>query len=393
MHPEAMSNRLVSIIVNNFNYERFLGEAIASALSQTYEPKEVLVVDDGSTDGSLDVISSFGASVKPIFKTNEGQASTFNAGFEASKGEVIIFLDADDLLLPEAAMHAVRVLEEPDVVKVHWPMWEIDENGNNTRRFHKKSLIDGDYREEFIARGPIALSQSPTSGNAWPRWFLEKAMPLPEHEDRHGADGFLKKLCPIYGPIRRLEIPLGCYRLHAGNYGGGSGTFFKLRRSLRRYPAYCRLLEDHLRRTGVDADSAAWMGPGSSFEWLEMAVELFDELERLVPQDAEVVLIDNGKFGSELLPGRELRPLVRGSDRIWGSSPESDEQAVRELERAIDAGAQYLAFAFPAFWWRESFPHLLRQVESRFERLCANERLVLFDLEANATDGVEGGGR
>src|SRR6476646_282737 len=92
---------LVSILINNYNYERFLKDAIDSALNQTYSKIEVIVVDDGSTDNSRSVIESYQDKVTAIFKENGGQASAFNTGFEASQGEIICFLDADDMFQPE----------------------------------------------------------------------------------------------------------------------------------------------------------------------------------------------------------------------------------------------------------------------------------------------------
>lgn len=102
-----MRSLLVSIIVNNYNYGRFLREAIESALSQTYKPLEVIVVDDGSTDCSRDVIASFGARILPVFKENGGQASALNAGFARSHGDLVMFLDSDDLLLDYAIERVV----------------------------------------------------------------------------------------------------------------------------------------------------------------------------------------------------------------------------------------------------------------------------------------------
>src|SRR5215208_2989974 len=92
---------LVSVLVSNYNYEHFLEEAVDSALKQTYSKLEVVVVDDGSTDGSRELIESYGDRVIPVLKENGGQASACNAGFRASKGEIVIFLDADDVLLPD----------------------------------------------------------------------------------------------------------------------------------------------------------------------------------------------------------------------------------------------------------------------------------------------------
>src|SRR5215213_900396 len=92
---------LVSVIIDNYNYGRFLREAIDSALGQTYPRVEVIVVDDGSTDDSRAVIAAYGDRVVPVLKENGGQASAFNAGFAASRGELICFLDADDTFMPE----------------------------------------------------------------------------------------------------------------------------------------------------------------------------------------------------------------------------------------------------------------------------------------------------
>ena len=92
---------LASIVINNYNYGRFLPEAIESALGHTYPNTEVIVVDDGSTDNSREVISKYGSRVISVLKANGGQGSAFNAGFAASKGDLIFFLDSDDFFYPE----------------------------------------------------------------------------------------------------------------------------------------------------------------------------------------------------------------------------------------------------------------------------------------------------
>jgi glycosyltransferase involved in cell wall biosynthesis len=106
----------VSIVIINYNYGRFLREAIDSALRQTYPHIEVVVVDDGSTDNSREIIASYGSKVVPVLKKNGGQGSAFNAGFAVSRGEMVIFLDADDYLFPRAVEQVVTAWE-PGVVK------------------------------------------------------------------------------------------------------------------------------------------------------------------------------------------------------------------------------------------------------------------------------------
>jgi len=91
---------LVSIIISSYNYARFLPQAVESALGQTYSRTEVIIVDDGSTDGSSEVMRQYSGQALLIDKPNGGQASAFNTGFGRSRGEVVIFLDSDDSLYP-----------------------------------------------------------------------------------------------------------------------------------------------------------------------------------------------------------------------------------------------------------------------------------------------------
>ena len=96
---EVALKPLVSVIINNYNYGRFVADAIDSALTQTYSNCEVIVVDDGSQDNSREVIARFGDRVRTVLKSNGGQSSAFNAGFAESSGGVICFLDSDDVFL------------------------------------------------------------------------------------------------------------------------------------------------------------------------------------------------------------------------------------------------------------------------------------------------------
>src|SRR6188474_3407037 len=107
---------LVSVIIDNYNYGRFLREAIDSALGQTY-PRVEVIVDDGSTDDSRAVIAAYGDRVVPVLKENGGQASAFNAGFAASRGELICFLDSDDAFKPEKVAAVVRFIEADGKLK------------------------------------------------------------------------------------------------------------------------------------------------------------------------------------------------------------------------------------------------------------------------------------
>jgi glycosyltransferase involved in cell wall biosynthesis len=111
-----MPGMLVSCIVPVFNGAAYLREALESALAQTYRPFELLVVDDGSTDGSAAVARAFGERIRLIEQPNRGPAAARNAGVVAARGKLVAFLDADDLWSPDKIAAQVRRLAEvPDL--------------------------------------------------------------------------------------------------------------------------------------------------------------------------------------------------------------------------------------------------------------------------------------
>jgi glycosyltransferase involved in cell wall biosynthesis len=201
----------VSVIVNNFNYAQFVGVAVGSALSQTYSNCEVIVVDDGSTDKSREVLKQFEGRAQVLLKENEGQVSAFNLGFLHAKGDLIIFLDSDDALFPEAIESAVAAWR-PNVVKVQFPLEILDPKGRRTGLLMPRcQLSEGDLLDEFLETGRYVTS--PTSGNVYSRPFLERLFPLPPAEWDHG-DAYLNTCAPFYGTISAIHRPLGLYRIH-----------------------------------------------------------------------------------------------------------------------------------------------------------------------------------
>jgi glycosyltransferase involved in cell wall biosynthesis len=214
-----------TIIINNYNYGRFLREAIESALAQSYPATEVIVVDDGSTDDSHAVIASFGERIAPILKENGGQASALNAGFAASHGEVIIFLDADDILYPTVMEQVVELFNgqaaagAPEVVRVQYRLDVITGTGEKTGAFmppHGKAIPSGDLRQQVIHYGDD-IAWLPTSGNAFSAAMLRSIFPIPEIPYRICADYYLSNLSPLYGQVLALPESGGQYRVHGAN--------------------------------------------------------------------------------------------------------------------------------------------------------------------------------
>jgi len=225
---------LVSIVINNFNYGRFLSEAIESALAQTHPRTEVIVVDDASHDGSQDIVRSFGSRVVPVLlESNRGQAGAFNAGFAKSQGEIVIFLDADDYLYPHAA---ARVAEAwvPGISKMQYRLDLVDRQGRFIDLYPapEVKLDSGNVVPRLLATGRYQTVV--TSGNAFSRLALLEVLPVPEQTFRMCADGYLVTVSPFHGPVLSSEEPLGAYRQHGDNAWGENALPLaeRLRRSL-----------------------------------------------------------------------------------------------------------------------------------------------------------------
>lgn len=223
---------LVSIVINNYNYGRYVGVAIESALGQSYPHKEIIVVDDGSSDDSLEVIRRFeGKGVQLVAKENGGQASALNRGLEVARGEMVQFLDADDLLDINCTAELVRAWE-PGLAAIQFYLRLCDregqpkpEGGTMPRR-----LQESGHLVQQLALG--FYYYSPTSGNFYCREALRKLFPIPESEFRLCADTYVQTGIPFVGRVKALSQTLGSYRIHGDN-GFYSASFSRDPKQLR----------------------------------------------------------------------------------------------------------------------------------------------------------------
>jgi len=216
-----------TVVVVNHNYERFLAEAIDSALGQRDALVEVVVVDDGSTDGSRDVIRRYGGRVRPVFQANCGQAGAFNAGLAAASGEIVVFLDADDVLASDLVARVTAAFAgDPGLVRVAYRLEIVDERGRPTGELmpaRDVAIPAGDVRRRVLAYGDD-LAWPPTSGNAFAARALRRVMPLPVTDDRIDADAWLHPTVPLLGTVATLDGVGGAYRAHGANFAFRAGA-------------------------------------------------------------------------------------------------------------------------------------------------------------------------
>jgi len=211
----------VDIVVTNHNYGRFLPEAIESACAQTHPEVAVVVVDDGSSDDSREVLRRYEDQVQVVLKEQGGQASALNAGLERCRGEVLLVLDADDVLRPQAAERvAAAFAARPELSKVQFPMAIVDADGNPTGAVkpggHLAAPV-GDQRPAELAF-PFDLPWLPGGGTGFRTEAVRRILPIPAADyPRSGADWYLVHLTALLGEAALLDEVCASYRVHGGN--------------------------------------------------------------------------------------------------------------------------------------------------------------------------------
>lgn len=276
-NPELVGDELnrneisLSFVINNYNYDRFLADAITSALNQTHlvqttfsqlvsmpsasplpvlgnevissetldrDPPsqvrrnvrrevrhqiEVIVVDDGSTDQSKTVMSHFLDHIRPVFKQNGGQASAFNAGFAASRGEWICFLDADDCVRPDKAARILQIAEQyPKAEWIFHPLQPVNEDLNPLlATCDEKGVTFLNLRSD-LTRGKFKPRTLPfpipaTSGLCIRRSLLAQILPMPEAEGIALNDTYLQFAALGNRPGVFLNEFLAAQRYHGNN--------------------------------------------------------------------------------------------------------------------------------------------------------------------------------
>lgn len=285
-----------AVLINNFNYGRYVGGAIESALAQTYRDCKVVVVDDGSTDDSWEVIRSFGKRIVALRQANAGQGAAYNAGWRHNDAEFVLFLDADDLLDPQAIEHGVAQMRgEPDaelpVATVSWTLRLIDRHGRELGGSTPYLMHGGDVRPVIHRFGHYA--GPPASGNLYRSSAIAAMFPLDASQWRRAADTVPFIAAPFAGSVKALCTPLGSYRLHRRPRLGVFGNIDSSLRSALLITEHRRLSMAAMLRANLGIDLA---GPFLPLPWMLRVRALSWRLDREQHPFAD----DNAQHISEL---------------------------------------------------------------------------------------------
>jgi glycosyltransferase involved in cell wall biosynthesis len=319
-HPHPLRtapNITCSIIINSFNYGRFLRRCVESALDQTIEV-EVIVVDDGSSDDSVDVLRSFGNDIGVIRQGNLGQGAAVNTGVTAASGQAILMLDSDDWMFPSRAERTIEAL----AIGHDWVRHAL--------QLHDEDLGPGsDIHVTNGARTPeddidrTGATLGTMSGLAFTADLLREIGPIPPDIYRSYADGYLKCSAAYLGRCATLRDPLGVRHIHRSQASttGISRAGVESRIRIRRHNA---LRAQSLSRHIDVARGKAW--------WQERAA-------------LHASCIDDGRLARLRQLGRYAASLERADEPTLKKAG----LLVRESLLAVSP-----SFAFPRLWWLSS---------------------------------------
>ncbi len=228
----------VSVIIPNYNYANYVGQAIESVLSQTYRNIEVIVVNNGSTDNSLEVLEKYREKIVLVDQENLGQSGSRKSGLSRATGEYISFLDADDFWEPEKIERQIALFSNKTEL-VYCGISRYDEVNQ------KISSIDipsyrGDCSYAFIDFPAVSIVLSGESTSIFTRSLFEQVGGFdPELNSSAGWDFFRR--CSKFTEFDFVPEPLTNYRLHSSNMSNSSANSIS---DIRR--AYGKMFADEL---------------------------------------------------------------------------------------------------------------------------------------------------
>ena len=255
-----MTRPFVSVLIDTHNHERFIERTVESARGQDFPAaeREILVVDDGSTDRTPELVAKFAPQVRLLRKSNGGQASAFNAGIPECRGEIIAFLDGDDWWAPEKVSRVAEAMKANTTVGlVGHGIIESFEGGaqrvvapEKAERLCLNSLAAARVfrlRKSFLGTSRMTLRAE----------LAKRLLPVPEALVIE-ADEYLFTLAATLADIIILPEQLTHYRLHGANlYSAGGGSIAGLQRKHRAVSALASALQRELLARGAPADAVA----------------------------------------------------------------------------------------------------------------------------------------
>jgi glycosyltransferase involved in cell wall biosynthesis len=427
----------LSIGLPVYNGENFLEETLASLLSQTFGEFELVVSDNASTDRTEEICRDFAARDSRLHyhrnAENIGGAGNFNLVFELSSADYFKWSAHDDMCRPEFLARCVEALDSDSSAVGAYPRGvTTDEQGRrgaeSRARPHLCSPLPHRRLREVL---------TPTAGAPGRLYFpiaiygvirSERLRRTRLFRSYPASDRSLLAELTLRGPFIEVPEPLFVMRDHRQSAGRTVGRNPRQAvawwnpRSQRRvlFPEWglMQSFAAAIRRAplspveslrcygelGAAAVRSRWTLLGDLVDgirpfpvvgravarvydrcneilWAQRHRLLTRDARSAVPEARRLILVDDGSFGADPIPGRRTLAFIEREGQYWGPPPD-DETGIRQLEELVKDGVDFIAFAWPAFWWLDYYRGFAKYLRSRFHCVLENDRLIVFRRKA-----------
>lgn len=282
-----MTGPIISVLIDTYNHDQFIEQAVESVWAQDFpaEQMEILVVDDGSTDDTPQRLAKYTGRIRYLRKENGGQASAINVGIAHAKGEVVAFLDGDDVWLPNKVSRVVKEFQSnPQVVLVYhkFSFWDSRDGREWDPGW---PLISGEILADRSKLQIYSPSPAPTSSLAFRKTSLDRLTPIPERcSFMH--DAYLTGTAVFLGAVSAIPECLTKNRVHGNNLWFMENNRLPDRKFLQR--------RIEVRRAAIES-IRAWVFANVSSSVLPQARELL-LLSELASEGDEFLLKPPGRL-------------------------------------------------------------------------------------------------
>lgn len=400
-----MSEAKVTVAILTYNRAGLLKGCIESVLAQDYSDLRVVVLDNASSDHTEAVVLSFAEQDRRVtyirHETNIGIVRNYNSAIKVNSSPYLSILPDDDVMLPGFIHESVLALDEhpsagfslalADFIDINGALLDLQYDVGDM----PDGLINGmDYIDLCLAwRGCSIYSAN----------VLMRATALAEvgsfdsPHTRHMTDSNLIFRLAARFDIVFIRQKLVHIRVHPEQESqihwrsaGGTGQFgvaaetidaiaYLLQSDRAQDGAYRRQLAERLLAVNArQSESIHDLIPNLYWTWNERLQMATQEVEALIPPGETFILVDQEQWG-QVVAQRHAIPFLERDGQYWGPPPD-DETAIREIERLRRAGANFIVFGWPAFWWLYKYSELHCHLCSKFRCVLKNSRLVVFDL-------------
>ena len=410
-----------------YNGENFVREAVESILGQTFGDFELVISDNASTDATQEICREYAGRDERVSyhrnSENIGASGNYTRAFELAGGEFFKWAAHDDVCLPGFLASCVEVLDrDPSVVLCYTKTRTIDAAGRAGKQWPSRAAADAEAParfDEILTRNdtfPVfglirrqVLGRTPLLGNypahdrpllaelsLYGRFreideflFLEREHPqrsIRAHDPRNPHEAVV-----WYDPKQAGKLIFPAWRLLREYLAAVRRATLSPGQRVRCHLSIARWLgrnrSDLLRDLRIAAERGSGIGPvlarlyqrRQERRWFKQAGRAARDLATVVPADDSLILVDEASFDTAIFSRWRTIPFIEREGK-YGGPPADDRTAIRELERLRGAGAGFVAFAWPAFWWLEHYTEMNRYLLRRFRCLLRNDRLILFDL-------------